>query len=235
MNLEQIRDAVRAPHVGDASLREELRAHIESETFPCVGAKSALATDRLAIVTAWRLTSAADDREIHAALLNWSQQYKDDPTGLRSLAVMFEGPTDLSEAEFESAMWNRIQALSQRDHMSGQAYCDDVSSDPDDPHFSLSFGGQGYFVVGLHPNASREARRVGFPTLVFNLHDQFEQLRDSDRYEKMREAIIGRDIDLQGSANPMLNRFGEASEAAQYSGRKVGPEWKCPFSDPRNA
>jgi FPC/CPF motif-containing protein YcgG len=27
----------------------------------------------------------------------------------------------------------------------------------------------------------------------------------------------------------MLEDFGENSEARQYSGRKVGEEWKCPF------
>lgn len=52
-----------------------------------------------------------------------------------------------------------------------------VSSDPDDPHFSLSFGGEAFFVVGLHPNASRPARRFSRPAMIFNLHDQFEELR----------------------------------------------------------
>jgi hypothetical protein len=30
-------------------------------------------------------------------------------------------------------------------------------------------------------------------------------------------------------------RHGEVSEAAQYSGRLVGPEWQCPFQNPRSA
>ena len=81
--------------------------------------------------------------------------------------------------------------------------------------------------------ASRPARRAPYPTLVFNLHDQFEQLRAAGRYERMREAILARDEKLAGSINPMLARHGEASEARQYSGRAVGEEWRCPFSDPR--
>jgi len=77
------------------------------------------------------------------------------------------------------------------------------------------------------------ARRFPRPVLVFNLHDQFERLRAEGRYERMREAILERDRKLAGDVNPMLVRFGEASEARQYSGRAVGEEWECPFRDPR--
>ena len=88
-------------------------------------------------------------------------------------------------------------------------------------------------MVGLHPNASRPARRFPRPTLVFNLHDQFERLRAEGRYEKMRDKIIERDVALAGEPNPMLARHGEASEARQYSGRAVDDAWACPFRDPR--
>ena len=104
-----------------------------------------------------------------------------------------------------------------------------MSSDPDDPHFSLSFGGEAFFVVGIHPNASRPARRFAKPALVFNLHDQFERLRAEGRYEGMREKILVRDEALAGSRNPMLERHGAASEARQYSGRVVDEGWACPF------
>ncbi|MNR56963.1 YqcI/YcgG family protein [compost metagenome] len=45
----------------------------------------------------------------------------------------------------------------------------------------------------------------------------------------MQDAIRTRDIALQGSINPVLARFGEASEARQYSGRAVEADWQCPF------
>ncbi|GGD64001.1 guanitoxin biosynthesis heme-dependent pre-guanitoxin N-hydroxylase GntA [Aurantiacibacter arachoides] len=216
-----------------AKLERSLRAHVSQHDFPCVGAKSALATGKLNIVTGWSLTSAWDDVAIHHQLLDWSQQYLRDPGGLRSLAVVFSGPVDLDEAAFEKAMWERLQSLTDKDGWRGQPYNPDVSSDPGDPHFSLSFGTQAYFVVGLHPNASRQARRAPYPTLVFNLHDQFERLREEQKYERMRKTILKRDEQLDGSINPMLARHGEASEARQYSGRKVDADWQCPFSDPR--
>ena len=104
-----------------------------------------------------------------------------------------------------------------------------VAEDPDNPHFSLSFGGEAFFVVGLHPQASRPARRFSSPVLVFNLHAQFERLRAEGRYEKLRAAILERDEALAGSVNPMLARHGEASEARQYSGRAVDADWRCPM------
>ncbi|MXP43074.1 guanitoxin biosynthesis heme-dependent pre-guanitoxin N-hydroxylase GntA [Allopontixanthobacter sediminis] len=219
----------------NSALEASLRSHIAEPDFPCVGAKSALAKGTLRVISGWSLTSAWDDLKIHEALMDWSEEFRKDPAGLRSLAVVFEGPTDVSESDFERLMWERIQSLADKDDWLGQPYDPKVSTNPEDPHFSLSFGGQAYFVVGLHPNASRPARRTPHPTLVFNLHEQFETLRNQNRYERMRERIIERDVALSGSANPMLARHGEMSEARQYSGREVEGDWQCPFSDPRGS
>ena len=215
--------------------REELRAMIADDRFPCVGAKSAMARGTLKTIVGHSLESAWDDVKVHSELLEWAKAYRDDPSGLRSLAVVFEGPIDLEEHQFEAAMWERLQSLADKDDWRGQPYDRAVSPDPNDPHFSLSFGGAAFFVVGLHPKASRPARRFPRPTLVFNLHDQFERLREEGRYERMREKIIERDVELAGTANPMLARHGQASEARQYSGRLVGGDWECPFRDPRAA
>lgn len=215
------------------SLEEEFRAQIQDSAFPCVGAKSALAKGSLKVLPARDLTSAWNDVAIHRELLAWSRDYREGPEGLRSLAVVFEGPLDLTETQFESAMWERIQSFADKDAWLGQPYDEGVSPDPADPHFSLSFGGSAFFVVGLHPNASRPARRFRRPALVFNLHDQFERLREEGKYERMRERILERDAAIAGSINPMLARHGEASEARQYSGRMVDADWACPFRDPR--
>lgn len=60
-------------------------------------------------------------------------------------------------------------------------------------------------------------------------HEQFERLRADGRYDAMKETIRTRDEELAGDINPMLDEFGESSEASQYSGRAVGPDWDCPF------
>lgn len=217
----------------DQRLTQSFETFVRDAAFPCVGAKSALSRGTLKTVGCWSIVSSWDDVRIHRKLLDWAKDYRRDPGLFRSIAFLFAGPEDLSEAEFEAALWTRLQSLANKDAWLNQPYDARVSGDPDDPHFSLSFGGEAFFVVGLHPNASRPARRFERPALVFNLHDQFETLRDEGRYERMRQTIIKRDVDLAGSVNPMLARHGETSEAAQYSGRVVDPDWRCPFRDPR--
>ena len=86
-----------------------------------------------------------------------------------------------------------------------------------------------YFIVGLHPQASRVARRTPLPTLVFNLHEQFEMLRGTGSFERMRDTIRRRDAQLQGEVNPMAADHGDVSEARQYAGRQVEDDWQAPF------
>ena len=110
-----------------------------------------------------------------------------------------------------------------------------MAADPEHPHFAFSVAGTAFFVVGLHPNASRVARRAPVPTLVFNLHVQFERMRADGRYQRMRDTIRRRDTELQGSLNPMVSDHGETSEARQYAGRAVPPDWTPPFdADPES-
>lgn len=223
--------AVEEPIAEDIEAR--FRAHILDTSFPCVGAKSAQARNLLEVVVAYDMRSGWDDLRIHDSLLKWADRYREDPQGLRSIAVVFQYPETLCEGEFERLLWERLQSFAEKDNWLGQPYDPSVSSNPADPHFSLSFGGAAYFVVGLHPAASRPARRFAYPTMVFNLHDQFEALRTDGRYERMRETILERDRKLAGDINPMLARHGESSEARQYSGRAVDNDWTCPFKDPR--
>lgn len=216
-------------HQAQEQLETLLHEHVDARDFPCVGAKAALAKGTLSVLACNRIDSAWDDLRIHDGLVRFAEAYCDDPALFRSFAVVFDGPGGLSEPAFEEALWQRIQSLSDKDVWRGQAYDARVSPDPDSPHFSLSFGGEAFFVVGLHPNASRPARRFARPTLVFNLHDQFERLRADGRYESMREKIMVRDEAVAGSRNPMLARHGDMSEARQYSGRVVDESWRCPF------
>lgn len=214
----------------DSGSENRFREFIADVEFPCVGAKSAMARGGLEIHTAQDITTPCDDVRIHSELLEFAARYRSDPGPFKSLAVIYAAPTTLSEQAFEDALWARAQAMSHRDGRLGHMGDPRASSDPTDPHFALSFGGEAFFVVGLHPGASRPARRFSTPALVFNPHEQFERLREQGRYEGLRKSIIGRDVALAGDENPMLARFGEISEARQYSGRQVDDDWQCPFN-----
>ncbi len=198
--------------------------------FPCSGAKSALASGELTVFEARDLRCPADDAAILAAVESFiaSCDQEDRKQSFRSLAVTFRGPTDLPEEPFETALWQRLEALHHLDRRA-HAWSEEVSSDPSDPNFGFSLAGRAFYLVCLHPFASRKARRLAQPTIVFNLHSQFEALRDSGSYDRMRNLVRRRDLAFSGSINPMLADFGQSSEARQYSGRAVDASWKCPF------
>ena len=147
--------------------------------------------------------------------------------GFRSFVAAFGGEPPASEAAFERALWALLRALHARDRCAWDAA---VSPDPESPHFSFSFAGTAFYVVGMHPRASRPARRLPVPAVVFNLHAQFEQLRREGRYDKVRSLIRERDRAYAGSVNPMMEDHGVRSEARQYAGRAVEAGWACPFT-----
>jgi hypothetical protein len=140
--------------------------------------------------------------------------------------AIFEAPQDADEQAFERALWAQLQAL----HDADEAPWDpSVSDDPDDPHFSFSFAGMAFFIVGLHPGSARLSRRFPWPALIFNPHAQFERLRETGKYARMQKVIRDKECALQGDINPVLEDHGVDSEARQYSGRAVEPDWSPPF------
>lgn len=206
----------------------ELKAFVASPEFPCVGAKAALRRHQLDVLVASDIRRSAFDRMITERLQEFAVRHDVDEKMFVSQAIIYRNDRDLSETDFETFLWQRLSAFHAID-VERYRWDPNVDSDPASPHFSLSIGGKGFFVVGLHPRASRLARRFKYPTLVFNLHAQFEKLRAEGRYETIRQKTIERDVVLQGTPNPMLARHGNGPAAAQYSGRHVGKNWKCPF------
>jgi FPC/CPF motif-containing protein YcgG len=220
----------RTTHAGPAAnLRHQFEAFIRQQSFPCVGAKSALQRGQIKVIVARDIQSAWDDLRLHEEIRRFAVEYEQRPRLFSSVAIIFRRVRSLSEEAFESALWDRLQSLHDKDSWLGYDYDARVESDPDSPHFAFSLGGSGFFVVGLHPGASRKARRFSHPAIVFNLHDQFERLRASGQYQPLRSKILQRDKNYSGSINPMLMTHGEGSSAPQYSGRKVSPTWRCPF------
>ena len=214
----------------DDPLADRFRSFITDRFFPCVGAKAALKRDGMRFIVARDFRSAWDDLRILPGLLDLAKSYRAEPELFQSLVVLFETGAPTDECSFEQGLWSRLQSLSDKDEWLGQRADPRVAHDPEDPHFAMSFGGEAFFVVGLHPQASRPARRFDTPAMVFNLHDQFETLRAEGRYDKLRAAILGRDLAVAGSSNPMLAEHGTVSPARQYSGRAVGADWRCPYS-----
>ncbi|MGJ7543332.1 guanitoxin biosynthesis heme-dependent pre-guanitoxin N-hydroxylase GntA [Variovorax sp. LT1R16] len=212
----------------DASAQESVQAFISASAFPCVGAKSALNKDRMRFGNFGSLGAPSSIGPLWEALRAYSSEFETPGVAPVSYVALFDD-ADLSEAAFERELWALLQALHDADKERGFSWDPEVGKDPGREDFSFSIGGRSFFIVGLHPNASRMARRAPVPCLVFNFHEQFETLKASGKYQSMQTVIRARDVKLQGSVNPVLARFGESSEARQYSGRAVEDNWQCPF------
>jgi uncharacterized protein len=197
--------------------------------FPCLGAKAALNSGAVSFGFYERLATNTSTKNLARDLESFTtRNAQQSQNQLATMIAVFRGPFDLDELEFEKLLWSQLQKLHDAD-TPRFVWDARVSSDPDAPEFSFSFAGQAYYVIGMHGNSSRQARRFPWPALVFNPHEQFEKLRSDGNWERMKRTVRARDYQLQGSINPMLSDFGEESEARQYSGRAVEENWKAPF------
>lgn len=210
------------------NLDEEFNNFINQESFPCIGAKAALKKNQLHYLIAKDLRLNHDDQAILQHTYDFINRWKSNTQTLQTSIVLFQHPRFLMEVAFEDYLWKRLQSLHELD---SQHYKWDSSVHSEVAHkkFSFSLGGHAFFVVGLHSQSSRKARAFAYPSLVFNLHEQFELLKKNGVYGLMRDKIRENDVLFSGSINPMLCDFGESSEALQYSGREVNQSFVCPF------
>lgn len=210
-----------------AALTASLESLVKHPDYPCLGAKSVFRRGG-EMVRVYPELGQPNAAESLMGDLSAFADMERDATSFASFIAIFRGPDIESEPHFEKLLWRQLRLLADLDE---SEWNEKVSSDPLNTHFAFSLRGTAFFVVGLHPRASRDARRAGSPVLVFNLHEQFEQLRRDGRYARMRDTIRSRDARLQGSINPMVGDHGESSEARQYSGRAVGATWRPPLHE----
>lgn len=212
----------------DIKIINEFSKFVGEKGFPCIAAKAALSKNQIQYLVADHIVCPADDKKILSFIYNFVDRYRAAKNSFESAAVIFREPRDLSEEEFDQFLWQRLKALTALDR---QNYTHDprVNPNPISPQYSFSLKSEAFFILGLHPGSSRKSRRFSYPTLIFNPHEQFEELRRLNRYGKMKAAVRKRDLQYSGSINPMLTDFGDSSEVFQYSGIEYSSDWVCPL------
>ena len=216
--------------ITDQSYIEEYKSFLYRKEYPCVAAKAAVQKQQVRVFVADHIACPKDDRAILDFLYKFVDEYRSSKDFFHSVAIIFKGPDTIEEEDFEKLLWARLQSLANMD-AKDYAYDKRVSSDPTSTDFSFSIKEEAFYIIGLHPNSSRAARSFKYPTLVFNPHQQFDDLRKTNRYDKMKNIVRKLDTAYSGSVNPMLQDFGKASEVFQYSGRKLDQSWECPLKN----
>ncbi|QPG04582.1 YqcI/YcgG family protein [Salinimonas marina] len=207
---------------------ENLKQFIAEKNFPCVGAKTALTKDQISVNQYGTLDDESENTDILSDLYAFIERFDIEKHMFSSFVCTFEGPWDHTERQYERLLWAKLQQLHEVDSRL-HGWDKAVSRDPEHDNFSFSLGEHAFFIVCLNPASRRRSRRFESPTIVFNLHEQFDKLKDEGKFEAFRDHIRKRDSVFCGSDNPMLGNHGSDSEAKQYSGRLLEENWKCPF------
>jgi FPC/CPF motif-containing protein YcgG len=213
--------------IGAIEIEQEFEKFVDSSSFSCLVGKGVV-HQRGHVVRAYAPLGTRAATRALARDLSLFKENTDPAAGLRAFVAVFPDHAPGSELAFEARLWAQLQRLHESDDVNAE-WDPSVSDDANDPMFSFSFGGEAYFVVGLHAHSSRISRSFRWPALVFNPHSQFGRLRGEGRFARIQKTIREREIAVQGSLNPNLADFGERSEARQYSGRAVEDNWRCPF------
>lgn len=204
----------------------EFKDFIIKQKHPCVMANTVFKMDDYHLKVYDTILSNEIINPILSDIETYINNYDFESNSFETLIICFKDNDFKTETEFEKALWNFLQKLHNNDD---EAWDPNVSQDPNDPNFSFSLKGKAFYIVGMHPKSSRLARQAPYCTIVFNLHWQFEKLREMGAYQAVKKRIRLRDKKLQGSINPVLKDFGKDSETKQYSGRNIENNWKCPF------
>ncbi|MFB7258682.1 guanitoxin biosynthesis heme-dependent pre-guanitoxin N-hydroxylase GntA [Streptomyces nojiriensis] len=209
---------------------EEFRSLVLGGTFPCLGGASALRRGQYRFGWYPRLGSAEAVSTCAESLTRFVTEFPERSHPVAVHVAVFDGPGELGDEDFEALLWHQLRGMRLADETGGCARratsAEQGGNAMEDPGFF--FGCRNFFVVGMHPGASRKARTFPWPALVFNALSHMGPLQQAGSYTSMQDKIRSRDRRLQGSVNPSLFR----PRIAQFSGRAVTPDWKCPVDMP---
>lgn len=204
-------------------MKHPLFDFVLEKSFPCIMAKQVM---NKGFASIHEVPNFSDVENILHELHSFIDTYRMNPEKLSSFILVLKDDRYQDFKVFEKDFWDFLSRLYDCDH---HPHDTRVGSHPDANDFSFSIKSEAFFILALHPKSLRFARRFKHPAIVFNVHQQFEKLRAKGIFTKVRDLIRKRDLELQGSANPMLKDFGERSEVFQYLGRVYEPNEPCPL------
>ncbi|XGC79555.1 guanitoxin biosynthesis heme-dependent pre-guanitoxin N-hydroxylase GntA [Bdellovibrio bacteriovorus] len=209
-------------------IENDLRELVNQKNYPCVAAVKAFHDGDFIFDTYSGFGSGESAQRLGQNLLSFKK--KQSQPGQEYLTYIAVFPNDQSPDEhtFEQQLFNELSAIWNYPEIAGK-WDDKFSANPEDKNFCFSLDGSAFFVVGMHPKSSRLARQLPYNTLIFNLYSQFQGLREKGIFDSMVKSIRHRDVQFQGSVNPMVELYDNKWEAIQYSGKMNPPDWKCPF------
>ncbi len=210
------------------SLFEDMAALVRSKNYPCVPAILSFESGAFLVGEYDEFGTGKNAAALYQDLTYFSHQQKRLNSPYFTFWAVFNESRALSESQFEEFLWSELSKLSSAEPRD-VPWDPKFSKNPEDDNFCLSLGGEALFVVGMHSQSSRLARRFKYPALLFNLYQQFDDLAQNGKYESTVRTNRAREMKYAGSINPMVAAYGDTREAIQFSGQQNPANWKCPF------
>lgn len=160
---------------------DAFRTFVLDEKFSCLGAKAVIRRGTCRFGVYDQFGSPAATQGLARDLAALAQERRGFEGDFTTFVAICRKRTIAGELAFERRLWLQLDAVHTLDRVH-DAWDERVSDDPHDDDFSLRLAGQAFFIVGMHPHASRASRRFGWPTLVFNAHEPFEHLREKGQF-----------------------------------------------------
>jgi FPC/CPF motif-containing protein YcgG len=212
-----------------AAIHETIRSFISQANYPCVAAIRSVGRSEYIVGIYDEFGSDTHWQQLRADLCDYILTQRRTQSRYVSFWALFTTHPSMpdNEIQFEDKLWRELSLLSSEEDR--PLDWGTHTSDPNDPGFCVSLMGEKLFVVGLHPQSSRVARRLSRQALVFNTLSQFDQFEKDGTYTTLVHTIRRRELNFQGSINPMVQAHGDVWESIQYSGRDNPDSWTCPF------
>ncbi|MGD3108873.1 guanitoxin biosynthesis heme-dependent pre-guanitoxin N-hydroxylase GntA [Streptomyces sp. YGL11-2] len=212
-----------------ATVRAELERFIQTREFSCLGARAAL---RRQTITHHHYRELGDEqsardnyRDVLAYALALPSQLS--AQSFRTFVATFDDAGRLDESAHEELLWRHLQFMHDTD-VETYGLDPGSTSDPTRPNFGFHVGGHAFFLVGMHPGASRASRRFSVPAIAFNSLTQFMLL--GEKFYSMQDAIRRREVANNGSVNPSFTEYDYEQPARHFAGRFTEKDWTCPFT-----
>lgn len=215
---------------------KQLLSTIADKSFVCIGAQNSTRTGNVGFLSLDFMNQEnaevlAENMDSWVKDADYENSFLENNFKFISFVVLFKNEEFANENDAEYSLWRFLKNVHladvKRNFWDGKFAKNVYSKD-----FAFSVGGYGHFVPMLHPKASSLVRYSLIPTLVFNPHCMFSQMKKLSFFEKMKGEIREREQKQQLWINPKLSNSGENLEAPQYALTKnqVFNIGSCPFT-----
>ncbi|RQG95519.1 YqcI/YcgG family protein [Natrarchaeobius chitinivorans] len=182
------------------TFRDGLLGERNESPFPCYFGVESVANGDPLYTAVPSLSDADALLDLGRTILEYLEVYEDH-SDRASLVTFFKPPRgELTEAEYHDALWHVLQFLHVHDP---EPWPEEIPTDPDDPHWEFSFGGEPMFPTCRAPFYDTRKSRycpIGLE-ITFQPRRLFENMdvtADTEAGQRARDVIQDRLEDYDG-------------------------------------